>query len=67
MSGGLAERRIENAVRSGGISHGPIYDAVFRQALPVARGAVLDFGAGTGAVASWLAGRPSPRSRPLTW
>lgn len=59
MNRDLEERRVANAVRTGGISHGPIYDAVLRQALPQARGRVLDFGAGTGAVAAILAGLPT--------
>ena len=62
MNRDLEERRIANAVRTGGISHGPIYDAVLQQVLPKATGRVLDFGAGTGAVAAILAGLPTVES-----
>lgn len=58
MSDHLAERRVANAVRTGGISTGPIYDAVLREAAPHARGDVLDFGAGNGTVAALLAAVP---------
>lgn len=50
MPDNLAERRVANAVRTGGISAGPIYDAVLRAAAPHTRGVVLDFGAGIGEV-----------------
>jgi 2-polyprenyl-3-methyl-5-hydroxy-6-metoxy-1,4-benzoquinol methylase len=56
------ERRIANAVVTGGTSHGPIYDAVLRRVLPSAKGRVLDYGAGTGAVTAMLAGLPAVES-----
>ena len=59
MSDNLAERRVANAVRTGGISAGPIYDAVWRTVAPHARGAVLDFGAGSGTVAALMADVPA--------
>lgn len=59
MSDSLTERRVANAVRTGGISAGPIYDAVLRAATPHARGAVLDFGAGSGTMAALLADMPA--------
>ncbi len=59
MLDNLAERRVANAVRTGGISAGPIYDAVLRAAAPHTRGAVLDFGAGSGTMAALLAEMPA--------
>ena len=59
MPDNLAERRVANAVRTGGISAGPIYDAVLRVASPHARGVVLDFGAGSGTVATLMADVPA--------
>jgi len=59
MTSHLEARRIANAVRTGGVSHGPIYDAVLARALPAARGRVLDFGAGTGTMAARLAAEPA--------
>ncbi len=55
---GLARQRLANAERTAGVSHGPIYEAVLAAALPLARERVLDFGAGTGAVAARLAAEP---------
>ncbi len=62
MPDNLAERRVANAVRTGGISAGPIYDAVLRTAALHARGDVLDFGAGSGTVAAQMADIPAVTS-----
>jgi len=58
----LHEQRVARAEWTGGISAGPIYDAVWRLLAPVARGEALDFGAGTGTLARMLAAAPAVRS-----
>jgi 2-polyprenyl-3-methyl-5-hydroxy-6-metoxy-1,4-benzoquinol methylase len=58
----LREARVARAEWTGGISAGPIYDAVWRVLAPVAHGDALDFGAGTGTLAGMLAAAPSVRS-----
>lgn len=55
MTDDLDSRRIAAAERTGGISSGSVYDAAWRQIAPLARGDVLDFGAGTGSLAAKLA------------
>ena len=54
MSDELRARRVERAIRTGGTSAGPIYDAVWRRLEPLLRGEVLDYGAGTGALTALL-------------
>ena len=58
----LHEQRVARAEWTGGISAGPIYDAVWRMLAPVARGDALDFGAGIGTLARRLADAPAVRS-----
>ncbi len=48
MTDPLRSERTERAVRTGGISAGPIYDAAWEALRPAMRGRILDFGAGTG-------------------
>ena len=59
MPDNLQERRLANAVVTRGTSSGPIYDAVLAAAGPFVHGDVLDFGAGSGTVASLLAAMPA--------
>jgi 2-polyprenyl-3-methyl-5-hydroxy-6-metoxy-1,4-benzoquinol methylase len=58
MTEGLDARRVAAAERTGGISAGSVYDAAWRAIAPVARGIVLDYGAGTGSLAARLAAEP---------
>ncbi len=55
MTDELGARRVAAAERTGGVSSGSVYDAAWKQIAPLARGAVLDFGAGTGSLAARLA------------
>jgi 2-polyprenyl-3-methyl-5-hydroxy-6-metoxy-1,4-benzoquinol methylase len=56
MTDDLSTRRVAAATWTGGISSGSVYDATWRLIAPLARGDVLDFGAGTGSLAAKLAG-----------
>jgi 2-polyprenyl-3-methyl-5-hydroxy-6-metoxy-1,4-benzoquinol methylase len=62
MTDDLNARRVAAAERTGGVSSGSVYDAAWRQVAPRAKGDVLDFGAGTGSLASRLAGEPAVTS-----
>lgn len=61
-AGPLRETRAERARSTRGISAEPIYDAVLRRLEDVARGDVLDFGAGTGALSALIAKLPGVRT-----
>lgn len=59
MSDELRARRVERAIRTGGTSAGPIYDAVWRRMEPLLRGEVLDYGAGSGTLTALLLASPT--------
>ena len=61
MSDELRSRRVERAIRTGGTSAGPIYDAVWRRMEPLLRGEVLDYGAGNGTLTALLLASPTVR------
>jgi 2-polyprenyl-3-methyl-5-hydroxy-6-metoxy-1,4-benzoquinol methylase len=61
MTSALHAARAESAIRTGGISAGPIYDAVWRLLQPIAQGSVIDFGAGTGTLTRRIAAEPAVR------
>jgi len=61
MSDELRTQRVERAIRTGGTSAGPIYDAVWRKLEPLLRGEVLDYGAGNGALTALLLASPLVR------
>lgn len=58
MTDPLRSDRTERAVRTGGISAGPIYDAAWDALRPALRGRIMDFGAGTGTLTRRLAAEP---------
>lgn len=61
MTEELRSRRVERAIRTGGTSAGPIYDAVWHHMEPLLRGEVLDYGAGNGALTALLLASPLVR------
>lgn len=62
MTDDLSARRVAAAERTGGVSSGSVYEAAWRRIAPLAKGDILDFGAGTGSLAARLAGEPGVAS-----